>query len=126
MRLLIDNALSPRLANGLRDDGHDVVHVRDIGLHAASDSVIFDLARAQDRIVLSEDTDFGTLLAIRVTPKPSVVLFRGVSDRNPDNLLSLFRANLAAMEADLENGAVVIIEATRIRVRRLPIYGGDK
>ena len=121
MRLLVDNALSPKLANGLHADGHDVVHVRDIGLQAASDSALFDLALAQERVILSEDTDFGTLLALRAATKPSVVLFRGMLDRSAANLLSLFRANLPAVAAELDIGAVVIIEPTRIRVRRLPI-----
>ncbi len=32
MRFLIDNALSPRIAEGLNEAGHDAIHVRDIGL----------------------------------------------------------------------------------------------
>lgn len=90
-------------------------------MHAASDSALFDLALAQERVILSEDTDFGTLLALRAATKPSVVLFRGMLDRSAANLLSLFRANLPAVAAELDIGAVVIIEPTRIRVRRLPI-----
>ena len=46
MRLLIDNALSPALADLLRRAGHDAVHVRDVGLHHASDEEIFGLLDA--------------------------------------------------------------------------------
>jgi predicted nuclease of predicted toxin-antitoxin system len=62
---VVDANLSPRPAELLRDAGHDAVHVRDIGLRTASDDEIIDYAISTDRIVVSHDTDFGTLLAYR-------------------------------------------------------------
>ena len=60
MRFLVDNALSPVLADLLRNAGHTAVHVRDIGLHNADDLTIFERAVADDLVVVSADTDFGT------------------------------------------------------------------
>lgn len=37
MRLLLDNNLAPRLAVLLLEAGHDTEHVRDHGMHAATD-----------------------------------------------------------------------------------------
>lgn len=65
MRFLIDNALSPEVARLLRVAGHDAVHVRDYGLHAAEDSVILERAEMEERVIVSADSDFGVLLAGR-------------------------------------------------------------
>jgi predicted nuclease of predicted toxin-antitoxin system len=65
MKFLVDNALSSRLSQLLNEAGHDAVHVRDRGVQRASDSDLFDLAAGERRTILSADTDFGTLLALR-------------------------------------------------------------
>lgn len=72
MRFLVDNALSPALAARLTQAGHDALHVRTIELQRAEDLVIFDKAATDDRVVVSADTDFGTLLAARNVQKPSL------------------------------------------------------
>ena len=62
MRFLIDNALSPIVAGFLAAAGHNAIHVRDRGMQTAPDSDIIDLALTENRIVVSADTDFGTIL----------------------------------------------------------------
>jgi predicted nuclease of predicted toxin-antitoxin system len=49
MRFLIDNNLSPVLADELKTAGHDAVHVRDYGLQAATDQVVLAQARGESR-----------------------------------------------------------------------------
>jgi predicted nuclease of predicted toxin-antitoxin system len=120
MRFLIDNSLSPRLADGLRECGHDAVHMRELLPVDAADVAIFELASEQDRVVLAQDTDFGTILAQREADRPSVVLFRGRRKATAD-VLDLFQSMFPSIVDDLSAGAVVVFDDTRVRIRRLPI-----
>ena len=121
MKFLVDNALSPRVAELLTEAGHDAVHVRCQGLHTAPDSDLFDLAALEGRTLLSADTDFSTLLAVRRETHPSVVLFRGRAPRRPDRQAAVLLTNLPLITAELQVGAIVTIYEGRLRIRRLPV-----
>ncbi|MBU1297922.1 MAG: DUF5615 family PIN-like protein [Bacteroidetes bacterium] len=121
MKFLIDNALSPDVAEGLREAGYDVAHIRDYGMQSAEDEEILELALKEDRIIVSADTDFGTLLALYQKTKPSFILFRQSFHRRPSEQILLLTDNLPSLTEYLENGAIIVIEDTRVRIRILPI-----
>ena len=120
MRFLVDTNLSAGLAQYLNDEGHDAEHVTDQGLASASDAHILEAAAAQDRVLISSDTDFGTLLSQSGARSPSLILLRRISNRRVRELAALLLANLVEVAEPIEAGAVVVIEESRIRVRMLP------
>jgi len=121
MRLLFDENLSPRVARILRQAGHDVAHVIEIGLGNTDDAEIFDAAISAARTIVTADTDFGALLAARGTSSPSVVMLRSSDHLTPDEQARLIVAVLARVCDDLEQGAIASVTPERIRLRDLPI-----
>ena len=121
MRILLDANLSPVVATALREAGHDAVHVVDLGLLTASDAQILDAAAQDNRIIVSADADFGSLLALGGLVAPSVVLLRSADHVRPADQASMLVANLPQLAGDLEAGAIASFSRGRIRVRRLPV-----
>lgn len=121
MRFLVDESVSPLVAQRLVDAGHDAEHVYNVGLTSNPDPVILDAAARDGRVLITMDTDFGALVARSSATVPSIVLFRGEITRRPDTQVELLLANLDQIADDLDAGAVVVIGDDRVRVRRLPI-----
>ena len=76
MRLLLDENMPPSLAGLLTDAGFGTRHVREIGLSNTPDFKIAEFAASTGEVIVTHDTDFGTILALSGKERPSVVLFR--------------------------------------------------
>lgn len=120
MRFLADAGISPKTVEFLRRGGHDVVHVRELAMHRATDRQVADKARVDGRILLTFDLDFGAVLALGVVDRPSVVIFR-LSDERADAVNGRLGAVLSEQGEALEVGALVLVEDARYRIRLLPI-----
>jgi predicted nuclease of predicted toxin-antitoxin system len=121
MRLLVDASLSPGIAAVLRENGHQADHVRDYHLLTADDNQLLAHARSHAQAIISADTDFTVMRALRGVPTPSLLLLRSADRLSPAEQAALILANLAAVCADLEAGAAVSIFQGRLRVRPLPM-----
>ncbi len=120
MKLLLDQGLPFSAAALLRDADIDTIHVGEVGMSEAEDADIIQRARGEGRIVATLDADFHTLLALDVASTPSVIRIR-IERLRAQALTDLLLMVLAKCEEELEQGAAVTVEPSRIRVRRLPL-----
>jgi predicted nuclease of predicted toxin-antitoxin system len=121
VKLLIDANLSPRVAAALDEAGFEATHVSERGLLEATDDEIFDHALAEGRAVVTADSDFGALLALRRAASPSVIQLRQVTELGPEAHVTLLLASLPSIKDDLDRGVIVSLSPTRLAVRDLPI-----
>lgn len=121
MNFLVDANLAPRLAVLLSRASHESSHVADVLGPGASDPAVMQWALNHDQVVVSADTDFGELHARSGSSLPSVLLFRLPSGRRAKDQARLILENLSSFEDDLREGAMVVIEPGRVRVRKLPM-----
>jgi len=122
MRFLANAGVSPSTVDFLKQLGHEAVHVRTLGLERAADRVLIDRALADSSVVVTFDLDFGDILALGVLDKPSVIICR-LADERAESVNRHLSTVLAERPKELESGALILIEDTRYRVRKLPIGG---
>jgi predicted nuclease of predicted toxin-antitoxin system len=120
MRFLADMGVSQRVVEWLRNAGHDAVHLRDEGLQTLPNGEIFQKAAREQRMVLTFDLDFGEILAACGGQVVSVILFR-LRNTRANTVIQRLDDVLAQSSTDLSQGALVVVEDGRHRVRKLPI-----
>ena len=92
-------------------------------MHAANDEAILARALAEDRIVVSADSDFGTILAAQEADRPSFILFRETNLLVARDYIDMLLPALPVLEPELLAGCVAVFRGSRLRVRRLPFSG---
>jgi predicted nuclease of predicted toxin-antitoxin system len=120
MRFLADMGVSMRVIEWLCSSGHDAIHLRDEGLQRLSNGEIFQKAIREERIVLTFDLDFGEIVAASGGRSVSVVLFR-LRNTRAEFVIQRLKIMLEQSTKELAQGAAVLVEDGRHRVRRVPI-----
>jgi len=64
--------------------------------------------------------DFGSILSVKKWAKPSIVLIRSTL-RSEEQAIDIITAAISYYSKDLENGAILSIDARTARVRLLPL-----
>ena len=120
MKLLLDQGLPLSAAALLRDAGLDTIHVGEIEMSEAEDTEIIQRAKEEGRTVATLDADFHALLALDEAIAPSVIRIR-IERLRAKSLTELLLNVITECEEELQQGAAVTVEPSRIRIRRLPL-----
>lgn len=121
MKFLADECFDAGLVKVLRDDGHEVLYAVET-LRGAIDDDVLTRAFSEDRILLTEDKDFGELVYRLQRPAYGIVLLRfDVAERA---LKALRLRHLLRDYTERLPGAFVVLEADKIRIRPLAQQAG--
>ena len=116
MRLLVDRCAGRRLADWLRNDGHDVLEARTIG-RDPGDRALLELAESANRVLITLDTDFGELIYLHEVPHAGLVR---LPDVPVEQRIALVAAVIEHHRQALEDRAIVTIRGGRIRISHPP------
>ena len=119
MNFLADECCDAGLVSSLRNNGHDVVYITE-NLSGSSDEEILLKAYQQNRILLTEDKDFGELVFRLKKLVMGIILIRiGVKERS----IKWGRLKrLLDMYGEKIPGNFVVVDSQKFRFRRLLIF----
>lgn len=120
MKILIDMNLSPDWTAVLRAENIEAVHWSGVGAPDAPDEEIMRYARENDFAVFTHDLDFGAMIALTQATSPSILQIRA-QDILPKNVANLVVTILQKYKNELEQGALIVFDKSKERVRILPL-----
>jgi predicted nuclease of predicted toxin-antitoxin system len=120
LKYLADMNLSPITVAALQVGGYDIVRVSSLLRATTADAVILEEARRREMVIVTQDLDFSTLLALGGYAKPSLVTLR-LSNTEPHIVTQRLRQVLPQLEQHLAEGCAITVDDSAIRIRKLPI-----
>lgn len=114
MKFLLDVCVCSRsLCELLIDLKHDVRRAIDIN-PSADDDILLALALQENRILVTEDKDFGELVFVHLRPHPAIVRF---VEMRVDQEIAAMEELLQQYQAELRSSALIVVTRGRIRIR---------
>lgn len=115
MRFVVDECTGPAVARWLRGEGHDVYSVYDEA-RGLDDGSVLEFAVRENRILITNDTDFGERVFRMRQPHCGVILLRLADERAAKKITALSRL-LEHHTTELSNAFTVVGESS-IRIVR--------
>ena len=115
MKFLADENIHADIVGWLRNSGHDVLYAAE-SLTGASDDELLATARREDRLLITDDKDFGELVYHRRLVTRGVILIRLQAMPLPNRM-----QRLSEVWADIEQSPdkFIVISKRKVRVRSL-------
>jgi predicted nuclease of predicted toxin-antitoxin system len=120
LSFLADMNISPLTVKQLRQEGWAIWRVSELLDERTSDIEILRYAREHQQIIITQDLDFSSLLALNGFDKPSVISFR-VEEPQSAYITKRTMEVVVALENELAAGIIVSVDETSVRYRELPI-----
>ena len=114
MRFLLDVcASSRRMQATLAGLGHDVVSALEYDPRA-SDEALLAWATSEERVLITEDKDFGELVFVRRLPHPCIIRFVEMTVAEKVSAME----NLLEREEDaMRQRTIIVVTKSRVRIR---------
>lgn len=116
VRFKIDENLPWAVRDVLRAAGHDACTVRDQALTGKSDGEIAARCQAEDRVQITLDTDFSSILTFPPDLSPGIIVIR-TTDQAKANILVAITHILQALQTEPIVHKLWIVDGPRIRIR---------
>ena len=114
MKFLLDVCAASRSMHALLAGmGHDVLSARETAPRA-TDSALLALANDEDRVLITEDKDFGELVFVHRLPHPCIIRF---VDMQVAEKVAAMRELLEHHGDSMHEGALIVVTRSRVRVR---------
>jgi predicted nuclease of predicted toxin-antitoxin system len=120
MRVLLDPGLPRSAVTHLNKTGVSAMHAADVDLSTAADAVILDYCRQEGMIIITLDADFHAQLALSHAAAPSVIRIR-IEGLRGEAVAKVIAEVVQVCASDLEQGAMISVQQSGIRIRRIPL-----
>ena len=118
LRFLADESCDFAVVRAIRADGYDVLAVSEY-TQRSDDQELNEQAYLENRIVLTEDKDFGWLVFVSQVATAGVILIRFPGNRR-EALVRTVRI-LIQEKADEIQGAFVVLQPGHVRISQKPV-----
>lgn len=117
MKFVVDEDLPKALTKLLREKGHEVFDIRELGFRGISDDEVFNLAQTKQAALFTADLGFSNLIKFPQGTHFGIVITRFPNEISTKNMVELISQMLNELSEKDICGSLIILSPHRIRLR---------